>query len=352
MELEENEDPTVLNEILNKYQRAGKIANDAMKLMEEKCVVGSLCRDICNDVDAFIINETSKLYRKIKNKGIAYPSTISIGNSVNTMFGYIYNGCVAKLYVGVQVDGYPAVLCKTIFIESNIQNSENVLLMKNAITAVNIAGEAMSRLIKPGMLSTDIYKYITYIAKNYGLHPINIIPTHKSSKDILKSIDFFPSGEEFKIGFNESYNIDIVFSTLKPDIVDVEDYNIYEKTDNIVLLKSKYGRQFLSKLQNFPFDIDNYTSPEDKFGIKECINNNLIELCNVYKNNYDGTIVRCSFTIYTTEYGVLKISKNEQVDYKENNKLITQLLNHPLKTLEHITPPDNCVFYDNESAPK
>ena len=113
-------------DIVTKYRTAGDIANKALAAVLAVCVPGKLCVELCNTGDDYINEAVSKIYnqkkdgKKLVEKGIAFPTCISVNNCVGHYSPLVsedkvtlVEGDLVKIDLGVHVDGYVAVVAHT-----------------------------------------------------------------------------------------------------------------------------------------------------------------------------------------------------------------------------------------------
>lgn len=65
-------------EVLTKYNAAGDIANAALRLVIAACVPGKKIVEICAIGDAHIKSAVTTCFGKVKDKGIGFPTCISV----------------------------------------------------------------------------------------------------------------------------------------------------------------------------------------------------------------------------------------------------------------------------------
>lgn len=105
---------------LTKYKIAGEISTRVLSKVSELCTPGSKIIEICAKGDAFILEETNKVYKgKSVLKGIAFPTSLSV-NQVAAHFSplpsdpeaqaVLNEGDLLKISLGAQIDGFGSIL--------------------------------------------------------------------------------------------------------------------------------------------------------------------------------------------------------------------------------------------------
>lgn len=174
MSLEEYEEEMMdlsKTEIQNKYITATNVAGAAMVKVTEACKAGAKIVDICTLGDKFITDETAKKAKTFRDKGVAFPTCISVDNCCGHMSPFSTDtavlkiGDMVKIDLGVQVDGYAVLTAKTIIIPDPAKPEEEVKGPKaDVIAAAATAMNAAMRMIRPGKTvktNTFIFLYIS-----------------------------------------------------------------------------------------------------------------------------------------------------------------------------------------------
>ena len=101
---------------------------EALKYVVEKCLPGEDIANICNQGNIFILDQLKASLSGKKNKklerGIAFPTCISVNNICGHFSPLkdeshpLKSGDLAKIDLGVHVDGYIAQAATTILIDS------------------------------------------------------------------------------------------------------------------------------------------------------------------------------------------------------------------------------------------
>ena len=150
-------------DVLNKYLEAGKIASSALSLGKSLIKPGSDMLSVLDEIEKFIIS---------KGGFPAFPPQISL-NSVAAHFYpeepyFFKEGDLAKLDVGVSVEGYIADNALTVDLGNN----------KDLVDASREALNEALKLIKPGARIADIGAKIQEVITSRGFSPIRNLSGH------------------------------------------------------------------------------------------------------------------------------------------------------------------------------
>jgi len=294
---EENREETLATPgVIDKYQAAGKIANFVLEKVIEKCQAEANIVDICRFGDNLIESEVAKVYAKKKlEKGIAFPVCISV-NEVCGHFSPLASepknlaaGDVAKIDLGVHVDGFIALVAHTVVIgESSVEGRK-----ADAILAAYNALQAGLRLLKPGSKNDEITQNTATISEAYKCNPLEGVLSHDVKKHlidgnecIINKATFDQKVEEHEFQVNEVFVFDVIVSTGegKPKESELRTTVYKRALERTYNLKSKSSRAFYNEVINkYPSLCFSMRAFEDeitaKLGVKECNENQLL-------NNY------------------------------------------------------------------
>ena len=154
---------------LESYQKAGKIAKEALEKAKEKTKVGVKVIDLITEIEAFIVDQGGN---------IGFPFNISIDNvaahytSGPVDMTEIEEGNIVKLDLGVHVNGYIADTATTVSLNTKNPALENICLSSETATDTAID------MIKVGAKTNDIGKKINEIIKSYKYNPIRDLSGH------------------------------------------------------------------------------------------------------------------------------------------------------------------------------
>merc|ERR1719310_2032933 len=193
MEASDSDDEEVMDisypEVLAKYRLAAEIANRTSAMITQQCQPGAKIVDLCNMADAYVTEECSKVHSKGKarvdpsNKGVAFPMCISVNhvvghNSPNADDDTtLEEGDVAKLDLGVHIDGFIALVANTIVIGSPEQ--EVTGRKADVIHAVAVAAEGALATIRPGCTNSEITSIFERAANAFGVNVVEGVLSHQ-----------------------------------------------------------------------------------------------------------------------------------------------------------------------------
>jgi len=331
---------------INKYEKAGSIAAKILDDIIKMCKPGVNIYDICKYADNEIIKQCNNVYKNIKSKGIAYPTTISLNNYAGN---YLHNSelkinedDLVKIDLGVHIDGFPALIAYTVVIESNKKISDDKTLQesyikkKNILKATSKASKEILKLMKPGKTNQDVQNVFKKYAEKYNVslpfinEQINApgIISYQISKNIIdgnndddsefihhmimsqsnENYDFVMNETEFIE--NEVYCIDVMYCSGNGKL-ERDDLStlIYKRTDKKAALRLDASKKSLNVFNSnkFPINIEQFINSKFKLGLKECLDKKLIDPYPIIKCKNNEYVARLKFTVIV----------------KDNPKLIT-----------------------------
>ncbi|KAK9465185.1 peptidase M24, structural domain-containing protein [Lipomyces arxii] len=143
-----------------KYVTAGRIAQSVLAYLVKEITEQRLSNvyDICSAGDALIEQETNKIFKNVDEKGVAAPTTVDINNCVS---GYspidrdssyvLNNGDLAKISLGVHIDGYTSLVSHTLIALPTIPLQDQVAPatgpIADLVCATSLAKEAVISLL-------------------------------------------------------------------------------------------------------------------------------------------------------------------------------------------------------------
>ncbi|KJE93426.1 proliferation-associated 2G4,b [Capsaspora owczarzaki ATCC 30864] len=330
---EEEGDFTLDNpDTVTKYRTAGDIANRVIKKVLAAAVPGATVLALCKLGDGEINEEVAKIYKANKKvkKGIAFPTCVSLNSTVchqsplsSDAAITLQAGDVAKVDLGVHVDGLIAVVAHTIVVGATKEAPVTGRKADVLLAAYN-ASEAAVRLVQAGSTNHKVTETVQQVAQQFKCNTVEGMLSHQLERNIIdgkKTIILNPNEAQrkehkeltFEIG--EVYGVDVIVSTAegKSRTLDTRT-TVYKKTDAVYLLKMQASRTFLSqakeKYGNFPFSIRSFDDENKaKIGVLECTKHNVMTPFSVlYDRDDTASVAQFKFTVLLTKNGPIRIT--------------------------------------------
>lgn len=248
-------------------------------------------------------------------KGVAFPTCVSTNNiagHVSPLPGdaqVLVEGDVVKIDLGVQVDGYPAVVAHTIVCGSKadvaVEGRKADLLQ-----ATHLAAEAAWRLLKPGNTNSQVTETVQKIADAFKVQPLQGVLSHQMLRDTVdaeKVILLKPTPDtkvdEVTFAEGEVWAVDIVFSTGEGKARETEARTTVFKRDRNAgyQLKMAASRAVLNDIQTrfgtFPFTLRALDEKRGKLGIVELAKHGLVLPYPVLHEKAGELVAQIKFTV-------------------------------------------------------
>jgi methionyl aminopeptidase len=168
------------DEILDKYREAGLIAAKILRDGAKEIRIGASYLDIVESIESRVID---------KGAALAFPLNLSLNEDAahDTAspgdIRILAKGDVAKLDLGVQVDGYIADTATTIDLGTN------TLLVEASRNAL----DAAISIIRPGVTAGDLGKAVQSEIESRGYRPISNLTGHGLDRYILHRSPTIPN---------------------------------------------------------------------------------------------------------------------------------------------------------------
>lgn len=309
------EDDRVLTDnMVTKYHTAASICGKVYNHLKTKIMEGERnVLSLSTYGNNLITEELKTIYKKSKDKNIAFPVSISLNNCVGN---YIYNydneasdynlikeTDVIKIELGVSIDGCISILAETFTINANEQvkkitdfltkiQKELVKKIKHEETA-----DEMRMLVESKCTNNDVFPIENcmsyqqlegYIAKDDLKYMILNYRKYYDMEDYLIS----PENINYEFEENDIYTINLSVVPTTDDENNVkyksnDESHIYRFNEYTYLLKLKSSKAFYSQIKsnhkNYAFDISSYNKDaKNRMGMKECLNNNILDKYPIY----------------------------------------------------------------------
>ena len=290
-------------DVVDKYKTAGSISTAVLAEVRKAVKEGAKVFDLCELGDKLMEEQLLKVYSK-KNKtvrGIAFPTCVNPNNIPAHLSPEspedeanltLKDGDVVNIMLGVQIDGFPAVVADTTIVG---ESAENPVLGKKAdlLHAAWNASEAAIRTFKPGNRNFDVTNIVDKVAKDFGVTAVQSMLTHNQERDVLygpKEVILNPAKEHknrmevHRFEELEVYGLDILISTSEEGKVKKSNYKttLYKLTGNNYSLKLNTSRQALKAFKQkvsgkFPCNVKVFENPRNvRVGMIECSNHEVV----------------------------------------------------------------------------
>ena len=298
--------------------------------------------EMCKYGDERIIQETEVVYKKCKNKGIAFPVSISLNNCVGNYVPYrlklevpyrlklevpdtnapnnqtvIVKGDIVKVELGVSIDGYIGIVGET-FVAGDNRLLEKELkfldeLSSEIVLRAGDTNDAFRMFIESECTKNDMYPVEN--CTSYQQFPDHI-KTDESKYMILNYRKYWDEDDNlvseenlcFEFEENEVYTINLTCAL--SDSRDLKykepiEPRLFRFNETNYQLKLNSSRLFLnevkSKYRNNVFNITEFSkNPKMKVGMKECFGNGILDsfpILYLFEDNTPITVIHKKFTV-------------------------------------------------------
>lgn len=311
--------------VVTKYKAAADIAQEALKFAISQAVPGKNIHEICVATDTLIKDRTSKIYNKPKTeKGVAFPTSISVNHIVGHFSPLAENkttltqGDLAKIDLGVHVDGYTALVAHSLLV--GVENPDKENKASRVLAATYTASQLALRMLKPGNKNTAVTEMIRKVAADYKVNAVQGVLSHEmkkfvidGQKVILNRADVEQKVDEVEFQPNEVYAIDIVMSTGEGKPIEGEDRPmVYKRADQRYNLKFKASRQVFGEIiknhPTYPFNIRDLDPKTRNFAIKECREHELLHPYPILLEKEGEFVAHFKFTALLLPTGTIQVT--------------------------------------------
>jgi curved DNA binding protein len=335
--------------ILDKYKAAAEIADEAVKMVSEKAVPGADIATLCQEGDDFIEEKCKTVFHSKKTKklrrGVAFPTCVSVnyilGNysPLKEESTELKEGDVAKIDLGVHIDGYIAISGHTVFVSAN--NDKITGRAADVMLAAHEAKEAALRTLLAGNKNTQVTEVINKVAEEYKCKIVKGVFSHKLNKHVIDSDDVIASVpgqkcEEYEFHHGDVFGLEVFVSSGsgKPRQSEIKTTIYKRRIENTYLLKSDKARLFLkqvnSRYPTLPFSTRAFEDQTTvRIGVKHAMDHELIEPFTVVEEEKDAIVAHYKATIAVLANGTVFLSGNLPHDpsrFETENKIESQEL--------------------------
>jgi curved DNA binding protein len=311
--------------VLDKYQAAGKIANDVLKKVLAKVKAGASVVDLCEFGDKEIETEVTKVYAKKKmEKGLAFPTCVS----VNEIAGHysplrsepteLKDGDLVKVDLGVHIDGFIALVAHTVVVSSGVTEGRKADVTLAAYNAL----QASLRTLKPGASNYDVTEVIAKVSESYNCQPVEGVLSHELKKHlidgnntIINKATFDQKVEDHEFQQLEVYALDVFVSTGEGKTKETEFRSTVFKRaiERTYTLKLKAARAFFAEaVDKYPTMCFTLRSFEDettaKLGISEAYKHDLFHAYPVLTEKTGEFVAQFKYTVAIGKNGIIVLA--------------------------------------------
>eukprot|EP00817_Percolomonadidae_sp_ATCC50343_P005836 CAMPEP_0117430154 /NCGR_PEP_ID=MMETSP0758-20121206/9669_1 /TAXON_ID=63605 /ORGANISM="Percolomonas cosmopolitus, Strain AE-1 (ATCC 50343)" /LENGTH=352 /DNA_ID=CAMNT_0005217841 /DNA_START=27 /DNA_END=1082 /DNA_ORIENTATION=- len=303
-------------EAANNSRAAAEVVNEVLKRILDELKPGKNVYELCVMGDNEIMNEVGKVRKKVKQKGVAFPTCINVNqivahnSEVDTKQNYVLQqNDVVRVDLGVHIDGYIAVAAQTIV----LTNETIVGKPADCIAAADCAINACLRLMKPGCKNTELSDVIGAIAAEFDVSAVEGVLCHQMKRYVIDGNQTAltkPTEEhqvdEFEFKPYETYQLDMVFTTGKSTRLfeGPKKPTIYKRSPEVATpyFNTKAAQHTYTNMRHFndlPFSIRALENPmEGRLGINELYNNRVVDRFPILMAKRNDFVVHLKTTVH------------------------------------------------------
>jgi len=335
---------------ITKYKTAAEIATKVLGKVVAECTPGKKIVDICLLGDNMIEESIKGVFGKSKEKGIAFPTSISVNNCVghfSPLLGdttVLADGDVVKVDLGVHIDGFISVVAHTC-VATSAPTTPLTGSKANVICAAHYAAECAHRLIKPGNKNTLVTETIAKVAKIFHCEPVEGVLSHQmkrfvidGNKTIINKQTLEHRVDEFEFEQGQVYSVDIVMSTGEGKTKETETRTtIYKRSvDQNYLLKLQAARYVVNEINarfpTLPFTLRALDEKRAKLGITECLTHDLVDPYPVLYEKPGEFVAQYKYTVLILPSGTIRLNSHTLPYVTSEYKIEDPAINAILQT--------------------
>lgn len=325
------------SDTIAKYNTSATICGKVYKHLKE-LVISNEERNIkklCDTGNQMILTELSSIYKKDKDKNIAFPVSISLNNMISNHTGQIdidiKDTDIIKIKLGVSLSGCISILTETFVIKETP-------VVEIVIKFLDDISDDILEMIKHEETVDEVRIFIESKCTEQIVFPIPNCISYQQEQSFIKTLDskYMILNHIAKYDINDylitEQNINFEFEeddifTINLTVIPIEDdiepnqvkYRILDNpfihriNENNYGLKLKSSKEFYSKVKKehsyYAFNTKKYLdSPRDRIGISECKKHNLLDV-------YDITTVHNNLPVISKEFTII-VGKNNSKKLK------------------------------------
>lgn len=322
--------------VMEKYQEAGKIAREAMTLAISKCVEGADVYQICKEVTESIHAACKKSYVKSKiEKGPSFPVCVSLNKTCGHFSPLsdesvkLQNGDVAKIDLGVHIDGFPVIMAHTVVVGGLKEQDTD---LKRLLSGTYHALETMVKSLKPGESNTSVTNNVSKVLSDFKLSALEGVLSHEVGKYTIKGdscIGISASPEhkvnESELQVNQIFVLDMLVS-LNPSEGKTKESEqrstVFKRNIDVMYdLKTKTARLFLNDIKTNCHDMAFSISQMDnileaRVGSNECLKNGHLESFPVVEEKSGAIVAQFKWTVAISKKRLILLAHNSELGFE------------------------------------
>jgi len=339
---------------VSKYQMAAASVNATISRLISECTPGKKIVDLCNLGDKIILEELAKhKTEKGVERGIAFPTSISPNHIVGHFSPEsndttcLNEGDLVKIDLGAQVDGFIAVSAHSLVVGA-AQDQPITGRKADLLCAINIAGDVILRILKPGNTNSEVTEIIKQVAQAFHVNVVEGVLSHQmqrfvidGTKVIINKVAGDQNVEEFTFEEDDVFAIDIVFSTGEGKTREENTRpTIYKRAiDQTYLLKLQAARKVFSEINKkfpaLPFTIRSLEQKHVRYGLGELEKHGLVHIYPTLYERQGEYVAQLKYTVLIGSRGAVRITETPipyvQSQYSVDDPELKQLLSSDTK---------------------
>jgi curved DNA binding protein len=287
-------------------------------------VDGASVWEICQTIDAFILEGLQGVYNskatKKTERGQSMPTCISVNNIMGHYSPLedesikLANGDVAKVVTGCHIDGWASNAAFTCVVGASETNKVSGVQNDIAV-ACHAAQLAAQRAIRIGNTNRDVTRAIARVCEAFKVNPVEAVLSHKilkycidSNETIIQKETSTQQVNEWAFQAGDVIGLDVYVSSGEgiPKEDEARCTVFKRELNKQYMLKMKSSRAFFSEMDkrfpSMPFSIRQFENPTGaRAGVTECLTHNLIQDLPVFCDKKDALVAQemCTVAILT-----------------------------------------------------
>lgn len=323
------------SDTLTKYNTSAKICSTVYRDIKHK-IVTDLCLDVSQIVEfgnSRIEEECGRVYKREKNKGIAYPVTVSLNNCVghyvheegNDRYNTIQTGDIVKVRLGVNIAGCIAMFADTFVMGPDPRCQAHLELLQHLRRTV-------PGMMRSGNMTDDVRCHIEATCADTGCFPVENCTSYQHLEGTIQTLDskyivlnytpYFYDDDSLAVHPNdcfefeegEVYTVDITLAVTDGRVGYKEPHtpHLYRFNDSYYALKLKASRDFAGTVKrrhgSNAFVARQYTGdPKHRMGMKECTEHGILDAYPVLYAKDDVDTMTTCFTVVVGNAGGMSL---------------------------------------------